>query len=270
MRHYVYRASRPVKELAEEQAVRPLIRSRTGLIPISEHAADDVFIVGYPKSGNTWFQNLASGVVFGVNPLFAPDPLVQELVPDVHYKRYYRRYWDPMFFKSHHMPQPDYARVVYLVRDGRDALVSFFHYNKAVWGQEPDFTEMARTGAGLMGKWHEHVEAWLANPHAADMVIIRYEDLQQDPVRELERFCQFVGLERDRPWLELVAANAAFEKMQGKEKSGKYLREDPAWPRDKLFNRRGVVGSYKDEMPPEVLDAFLQEAGETLARFGYV
>jgi hypothetical protein len=36
------------------------------------------------------------------------------------------------------------------------------------------------------------------------------------------------------------------------------------WPADKFFFRRGVAGSYKDEMPAEVLAAFLSQARETL------
>lgn len=270
MRRYIYKATKPAAELAKEHALHPLIYSRTGLVPIAEHGENDVFIVGYPKSGNTWFQNLVSGVVYGINPLYVPDTLIQELVPDVHYKRYYKRFWEPMFFKSHRFPQPDYARVIYLVRDGRDALVSYFHYKTAKQGREPDFAEMVKTGEGLMGKWQDHVEAWLANPYGADMIMIRYEDLQSDPVAELERLCAFVHIERERSWLELVAENAAFEKMHSKEKEGRYFREDSSWPEDKLFNRRGVVGSYKDEMPPHVLALFLQDAEEALIRCGYL
>src|SRR5437016_2347879 len=94
------------------------IRALTGLIPIREFSEDDVFIVGYGKSGNTWFQNLASAVTYGVDPRYAPDTLIQELVPDVDYKHFYKRFKTPMFFKSHHLPNHDYKHVVYLLRDG--------------------------------------------------------------------------------------------------------------------------------------------------------
>ncbi len=270
MRKHIYRAVRPAAELAKDHGLHPLIGSRTGLTPITEHDENDIFIVGYPKSGNTWFQNLVSGVMFGVNPLYGPDTLIQEMVPDVHYKRYYKRFWTPMFFKSHRFPQQDYRRVVYLVRDGRDALVSYFHYKTAKMGEEPDFAGMVATGEGIMGRWHEHVESWLSNPYGAEMIIVKYEDLKRDTVAELERLCAFAGVERDHGWLEQVAENATFEKMHSKEKSGRYYRDDTAWPEDKLFNRRGVVGSYKDEMPPEILELFMRDARDTMARLGYV
>ncbi|MBU6402678.1 MAG: hypothetical protein KGS61_20345, partial [Verrucomicrobia bacterium] len=81
-----------------------------GFVPITHAVAGDIFIVGYPKSGNTWFQDLVAGVVFGVMPEWAPPELVQELVPDVHARPYYRRYATPTFFKSHHLPRPEYRR----------------------------------------------------------------------------------------------------------------------------------------------------------------
>src|SRR5262245_8191766 len=45
--------------------------------PIDLVEPEDFFIVGYPKSGNTWFQDLVSGVVHGVSPTHAPPLLAQ-------------------------------------------------------------------------------------------------------------------------------------------------------------------------------------------------
>ena len=41
---------------------------------------EDVFIVAYPKSGMTWFQNLVCGLAYGVNPGKAPPFLINDLV----------------------------------------------------------------------------------------------------------------------------------------------------------------------------------------------
>lgn len=261
---------RPVVKLGKKLAVNPTVRFTTGLTPINEHLEEDVFIVGYPKSGNTWFQNLLSGVVHGMNPLYAPGDLIKELVPDIHQKQFYYRFTTPTFFKSHFQPKPDYRRVVYLLRDGRDAMVSYFHYLTVLKGFEPDFAEMVRSGEGILCKWHVHVEAWLENPYNAEIITIRYEDLKKAPVHELRRFCEFMDLERDMKWLELVAENASFEKMHKREKTEQYHIAEPKWPKDKPFTRRGEVGSYKDEMPPEILAMFMEEAQETLKRCGYL
>jgi hypothetical protein len=234
--------------------------------PMTQFAPEDVFIVGFPKSGNTWFQDLVMSVMYGVSPAYAPPTLAQELVPDVHWKPFYRRHATPMFFKSHHLPRPEYKRVVYLIRDGRDAMVSYFHYIKALEGTA-DFMELVKTARDLPCKWHVHVESWLANPFSAEMLVIKYEDLKSDTAAELERFCKFAGVERDYAFLETAARETRFEKMQRKEM--RLGVGNPGWPKDKLFRRRGVVGSYKDEMSPEVQAAFTAEAGEMLRKVGY-
>lgn len=50
------------------EKIRSQISALTGLAHLSETVAEDVFIVGHPKSGNTWFQNLVAGVIYGVDP----------------------------------------------------------------------------------------------------------------------------------------------------------------------------------------------------------
>jgi hypothetical protein len=246
------------------------VQAATGLSAIHDLHENDLFIAGFAKSGNTWFQNLVSGVIFGVRPELAPDTLVQELVPDVDYKRWYKRFQTPMFFKTHHLPRPEYRRVVYLVRDGRDVMVSWAHHAAAIWGRpysDEDLIGFIREGHPAFARWQDHVEAWAANPYGAALLTVRYEDLKADPVRELLRFCAFVGVERSPSYLTAVAEGASFEKMRQKEVRSGW--DNPAWPKDKLFVRRGVVGSHMDELPPHVLEALLAGAAGTLRRCGY-
>jgi hypothetical protein len=75
---------------------------------------------------------MLAGLIFGIDVRFAPDSLVQDLIPDVYYKRFYRRHLTPTFFKTHDLPRPQSRRVIYLVRDGRDAMVSYFHHLTAI------------------------------------------------------------------------------------------------------------------------------------------
>jgi len=245
-----------------------LIQRRTGLSPIDRTDPNDVFIVGYPKSGNTWMQNLVAGVAFGIDPHLTSDELINDLVLDVHYRAFYRRYATPTFFKSHHLPRPEYRRVVYLLRDGRDTMVSYIHYLSAIKGSEPDFFKMVALGEGLFPcRWHEHVEAWMQNPYQSRMITICYESLKRDPVSELRRFCEFVELDRTDELLKSAAEACAFTAMSEREKKIGWSTD--VWPRDRAFVRRGKVGSFIDEMPQAVTAEFMRQARQTLIRAGY-
>jgi hypothetical protein len=239
-----------------------------GLCPIERFASNDVFIVGYPKSGNTWMQYLVAGAFYGVDLPAAPDALIQDLAPDVHFKKFYKRYFPVTFFKSHFLPRPDYRKVVYLLRDGRDAMVSYWHYLQATCGQKLDFLQLIQSGDKFFPcKWHTHVAQWLANPHSAEMIIVRYEDLLRDPVAELKRIRDFAGLSRETSALEKAAQNASFSAMRQREKL--FPWENPETRKNAHFVRRGQTGSHQDEMPAPVREAFLREAAATLRSAGY-
>jgi hypothetical protein len=248
-----------------------------GFVSIAQLDAEDIFIVGYPKSGNTWFQNLISGAIYGFDPRFTPPMLVHDLVPDIDYlkissRKYYRRYATPMFFKSHALPCVEFRRVVYLLRDGRDAMVSYHHYRKAIDGVDYDFLKFVSPETKLHPcGWAEHVNEWTRNPYGAQMIVIRYEDLLRQPVKELERFSEFANIRRSKEHLTAIAEAASFFNLRRKEErlGFGYGRPDQKFPPGRFFFRRGMAGSYKDEMPPEVLERFLESAGETLRRHGY-
>ncbi len=96
---------------------------------------------------------------------------------------------------------------------------------------------------------------------------IRYEDLKENSVRELQRMIDFAGVMRDASILRRAAEKASFHAMQSRERRLGW--DNPQWPKEKAFVRRGAVGAYFDEMPPEVLEAFMREAGPLLERLGY-
>lgn len=252
------------------QAISPPQAIPKGFTPITEFLAEDIFIVGYPKSGNTWFQNLITGVVYGVDLRFGPNALVHDLVPDFDYCTYYRRYSTPVYFKTHVLPRPDFRRVVYLLRDGRDAMVSYRHYREAIDGVKYDFLEFVSPETKLFPcHWSEHVDTWMQNPYQAQMLVIRYEDLLSEPVKELRRFCEFANISRDTDHLAAVAEGASFRNLRDKETRTGFGRPDQIFPPGTFFFRRGIVGSHKDEMPREVLERFLAHANGTLRRCGY-
>ncbi|HEX3718329.1 MAG TPA: sulfotransferase domain-containing protein [Verrucomicrobiae bacterium] len=243
--------------------------TKTGMRPIDQFAESDVFVAGYPKSGNTWMQYLVAGAFYGIDLRVAPDSVVQDSAPDVHFKKFYKPQVPVTFFKSHWLPRPEYRKVVYLLRDGRDVMVSYWHYLRDLCGEEIDFAKMVATGDKFFPcKWNEHVERWLENPHSAQMITVRYEDLKKDAVGELARIADFAGIKREVGALETAVRSASFPAMKRRE--ALFPWESPQIPKSGRFVRRGEVGSHRDEMPRAALDAFMAEAAATLKRTGYL
>ena len=236
-----------------------------GLTAIEQVRDTDVFICSYPRSGVTWFQNLIAGLVYGVDPRYAHDALIQDLVPDIHQTKFFKRYGERAFFKTHFLPQTHYRRVINLVRDGRDAVVSFHHFLRAL-RVDVDLAGVIE-GKGWIHRWHEHVEAYLDNPYGAETMLVRYEDLRADTATELERIADFIGVRREASYFHYIAQRASFANAQEKEREMGWSSK--VWPSDQPFVRRGIVGSYRDEMPAHLLHRFMEYSDVSLHRLGY-
>ena len=208
---FIKKNSARIKRRAENELL-----SSIDYVRISEIAAEDIFLIGYPRSGSTLLQNILVGLVFGLGPQCTPDSIIQDLIPDIYKKLYYRRYMTPMYFKSHNLPDPKYKKVIYLVRDGRDALVSYYHYLKIVKGAA-DMMDMINDRDLFPSQWHKHVSAWTLNPFCAEILVIRYEDMLLNPLIQLNRICGFTGIERGQSLLKDISNSTTFPKMREKE-----------------------------------------------------
>jgi hypothetical protein len=236
------------------------------MLRINDRQPDDVYLIGFPKSGHTWCQYLLAGLTCGIDTARSQDALVQAIVPDLEFRSHYERFTSPVFFKTHQLPRADLRRVVYLVRDGRDALVSLMHYQRAM-GLHPDWPTLIESPTGVAAPWHRHVAAWRSNPHRADILWVRYEDLLTDAERELTRIADFAGLTASAEAVAEAVDRARFDRQQQREAERGWVT--PEWPKDHRFVRRGIAGSFRDEMPAEAQSRFLEVAGVVLDELRY-
>ena len=238
------------------------------LEPIDHTEPDDVFIVGYPKSGNTWLQAMIASLVYGMDMRLVPDQLVQAIVPDMHYIPFYRRIQSPMFFKSHSLPAPRFKKVIYLCRDGRDVMASYVSWRKAQGDEQAIGGFISGSGHGIPGPWHQHIAAWKKNPYGADIHWVRYEDFLSDCVKQLRELCVFLDIERTDNHIAVAAESCAFAPMRQREIEKGW--DNSEFPSGAAFVRRGQSGSHRAEIDTADVDVFTHVARVELLMLGYV
>lgn len=159
------------------------------------------------------------------------------------------------FVKTHGMPQDDAYPAIALVRDGRDALVSYAHFalytEKNI--QNPSRGEFEETLENLIrfepfGGWSKNVGAWA--DRVGDDKVVRYEDLVRDP-------CTNIATALRRASVDYAARAAAIPSFDE-------LHTALPW-----FFRRGRVGAWRDEMPARLHDLFWELHHTAMERLGY-
>jgi estrone sulfotransferase len=223
----------------------------------------DTYLVSFPRSGNTWLRSLLTALVHD-EPI-TPE-LIQSTIPDVH--RSDRSQAPPGrwgLIKSHtpfvEMP----ARVVYLVRDGRDAMLSYHAHQVALGRLDPGDGPgpFLRSNDVWPCPWPQHVQGWLdglATRPKGRSLVLRYEDLTADTAEGLARVAELVGLPTSASRIARAVRRADIGTLQAAETSAGpgslnlISTPHPRWP-------AGVSAA----------DAswFMESAGPVLQRLGY-
>jgi estrone sulfotransferase len=237
----------------------------------------DVFVLSFPRSGNTWVRFMLTHLLLGRHPEFDE---VFSRIPPVGWHRHAPAALPDggRLIKSHERPAWPYAgayrRAVYLVRDGRDVSVSYYHWYLRGGLYGGGFERFLRLFlAGRLdgfGAWHDHVRAWRdsAAARAGALRVIRYEDLLARPTEELGRIAEFVGLEVSSGQLEDAVSSSTVERTRGRPLRITRARAKAA-PTDVRGIVRGTSGQWTDVLTPAQSEMFRDIAGEALAELGY-
>ncbi|GAA2756144.1 sulfotransferase domain-containing protein [Actinopolymorpha rutila] len=244
-----------------------------------------VWLASYPRSGNTFFRivlnrlyGLRTCVVYEVDGV--AERVGSELVgfqerPDDISRM---RESDEVFvLKTHnqtrHSPVRGDDRVVYLVRDGRDSVVSEAHLRSDVGttGERsgPDLlteerrrrfeTELRQaitrpTKRGV-GKWGTNVLSWSRWPRwsASRHVVVRYEHLIREPAEVVRQAVDLVLPDVPPIAGADIPSFAELHRLDGG------------------FFRRGSVGSHRDELPAHLEELFWAQPdnSEAMRMLGY-
>lgn len=170
-----------------------------------------VWLASYPRSGNTMLRMILKSV-FGIetyseyndiNVIGANENMVElvghKMLEESWEKTYQKmKRSDQLFFvKTHDYPEDD-SKAIYIVRDGRSSIVSYYHYLKDFIGKEYPLSDVI-AGFVSFSSWAGHLDVW--NPISRpNTLFIHYERLLTNPDEEIERIENFLGLCRIGDW----------------------------------------------------------------------
>ena len=219
-----------------------------------------VWIASFPRSGNTFLRialnrlyGVRTSVVYDVDGV--ADRLGRSLVgfeerpgtfaamresPQVHLVKTHRPRDELVM---------DDDKAICLVRDGRDCLVSWARQRTEDGSRRyaDELRDLIFLPAGRgAGPWGRNVLSWLEPAHQG-RIVLRYEELTGHPGAAVRRVTGALGLGLEPA---ATAAIPTFAELQ---------------QADDRFFRRGFAGTYRDELPEDLHQAFWAQPGNAAA-----
>ena len=228
---------------------------------------DDVFLVSYPRSGNTWVRYLLANVK---NPHCDWNYTnIDQIIPDMYrVGKEMDNYPKPRIIKSHEAYRKDYRRVIYIYRDGRDVAVSYFHFYQTIHsytGSFADFLHEFISGAVEFESWQNHISSWMFRKHSVSFLAVRYEDLCSGTFTVLKSILQFLGINASDHIIDAAVRKCTFEWRQEDVK-----RFNPAYEKGYRGGVKGGPGKWHGVFSDTDLELFWEKFGKTMSKLEYL
>jgi hypothetical protein len=238
-----------------------------------ERRDDDLFLVEFPKSGVTWLTFLMANV----NALLAGERRditfynINDFIPDVHSVRFVSSASAALLgyrcFKSHSPYVRRYRKVIYLVRDPRHVMVSYWRFLKGLGWWSGSVEELVVHRKYGIGAWVDHVDGWLSGVDAAaSFGLVRYEDFLADAGRELQRLYAMLGFALTDELIAAAVERSSLERMRQLEAG--FAAGHPAL-KNLEFVRRGEVGGAREPLSVHAQELIERRAGNLMRMLGY-
>lgn len=215
------------------------------------------WLASYPRSGNTLLRivlkrcfGLASQSVYDdaeFSDATLCDVVGHEPIGDdpARFLQQAQEQHRHLYVKTHELPPADRHPVIYVVRDGRAAVVSYLHFLREILKRDVTPRDVICGTVGM--SWSRHVRAWTLPPRPGTL-IVRYEDLAIGETETLKKISAFIGAPQRQ------AFDISFDRLHALAPD--FFRSGS--------NRRNIA-----ELDPEAQKLFEKMHGATLRAMGY-
>lgn len=163
---------------------------------------------------------------------------------------------------------------IYIVRNPLDVVISMAMYFDI--GIDEAIYYMANEAAGtpnekenvpqVISSWSLHVKSWTQQPRP-DILVIRYEDMLDNPVKVFRKLVSFLRQPRDPDRLKKAIRYSSFVQLKQQEKRSGFIEkhEDAL-----LFFRSGRKNQWIGHLTDKQIRKVVDSHGEQMARFKYL
>uniref|UniRef100_A0A5F8H860 Sulfotransferase n=1 Tax=Monodelphis domestica TaxID=13616 RepID=A0A5F8H860_MONDO len=229
----------------------------------------DILLVTFPKSGTIWtqyilnlifnkekFQNQNSIPTISLNPWLEHINFSESLAKGEVSRSHFITTHLPAKFLVSNLKNSK-VRVVYVARNPKDVLVSYYHFHNFVKflpdiGSFDNFFDQFLEGKVVYGSWFNHIKGWLGVQHELNFFVITYEELSQKPHQSIQSLANFLGKKLEPEDVETILHYCSFSFMSQNNPVKINPIFQPFFDHSKgQFFRKGIIENWKEYLSPE-------------------
>ncbi|XP_022111228.1 sulfotransferase family cytosolic 1B member 1-like [Acanthaster planci] len=234
---------------------------------------DDIFVITFPKSGTHWLGEIIDYVMNDgrddfdrtnmsavLETTMEPDP--SKVASGTPGYKILETMKPPRIMATHCLPNllppqvwEKKPKVIYLARNPKDLLVSYFTFIKPfvtpslqTWER---FLFMLVTGQMIGGSWFDHVLRYWEQRDEKNILFVKYEDLHKDLKGNVRKIASHLGKTFSDDVIDSIAERVTFGGMQKTYKNLEDVHGEKGKQLTHMFGmapylRKGKVGSWKE------------------------
>ncbi len=243
----------------------------------SEIYNDDIMIVSYPKSGNTWMRFLLGNILYD-DLNFAN---MENLIPDLYVvsNKDLQNFKRPRIIKSHEYFDPRYKKIIYIVRDPRSIAVSYYYHSIKMNNISNDmnfseFLDLFLDGeVDSFASWDENFKSWNCTKaeNSNEFLLVKYEDLISNTFGEMQKVLIFLNITKEDNVISKGIEKSSFSSMKKNENKNKNKTKVLKKSNKNMpFVRAGKTDEWIEYFGDNELSKIQNIFGDTMTELGYV